>query len=124
MDHEIFDPTIKTSIDDLNGPVEDPCSLVEVSTEGETVWVLDRSIVIVGSDEAADVKIEDKSIAPYHAEIVHENGGYRIRHLDGQTPVCVNGEPQDESPLADGDSVAIGESTFSFVRKPTAEPPK
>jgi pSer/pThr/pTyr-binding forkhead associated (FHA) protein len=124
MDHEIFEPTIKTSIDDLNGPVEDPCSIVEVSSEGETVWVLDRSIVIVGSDEAADVRIEDKSIAPYHAEIVHENGRYRIRHLDGPAPVCVNGEPTDESPLADGDSVAIGECTFTFLRKPTAVSPE
>ena len=105
----------------MTGPVKDPGSLVEVSRERETVWVLDRSIVIVGSDEAADVRIENKSIAPYHAEIVNDDGGYRIRHLDGSAPVCVNGEPKDESPLVDGDSIAFGECTFIFFDSPSVE---
>jgi pSer/pThr/pTyr-binding forkhead associated (FHA) protein len=118
MDHELFEPTIKTTIDDIKGPVENPGSLVMVASEGETTFVLDCSIIVIGSDDAADIRIEDRSIASYHAEITHDDGRYEIRHLDGSAPVRVNGDTVRESVLGDGDAVAIGDHVFSF-RKPT-----
>jgi pSer/pThr/pTyr-binding forkhead associated (FHA) protein len=121
MDHEIYDPTIKTSIDELNGPIENPGSLVEATSQGETAILLDRSIIIIGCDEAADIKVEGRSIAPYHAEITHDNGEYQIRHLEGSAPVCVNGEAVSESILADGDSIAIRDRTFTFRGKSPKE---
>lgn len=114
MDRDIYDPTIKTTTDELKGPIENPGSLVEATSRGETVFVLDRSIIIVGCDETADIKVEGRSIAPYHAEITCDNVEYRIRHLEGSAPVCVNGEAVDESVLADGDSIVIRDHTFTF----------
>jgi hypothetical protein len=124
MDHEFFEPTIKTSIDKLDGPVENPASLVEVSSQGETKWVLDRSIIIIGSDDAADVKIEGEGIAAYHAEVVHDDGDYYVRHLEGSAPVCVGGDAVCDSVLADGNTIAIGEHTFTFRRQTRADAPE
>lgn len=120
MDRDIYDPTIKTSIDELGGPIEHPGSLVEATLEGEVTFVLDLSVVIIGCDDAADIKFEDRSVAPYHAEIVHDDGEYRIRHVDGSAPVLINGQAVDESKLADGDAIAIGERAFTF-RKTSCE---
>ena len=120
MDKEVFEPTIKTSIDDVYSPIDNPGVLVEATPGGESRFFLDRSIIIIGSDDAADVRIEDRGIASYHAEIVHDGGEYEIRHLDGSAPVCVNGEVVRETALADGDAIAVGDRAFTFVRQPAA----
>jgi pSer/pThr/pTyr-binding forkhead associated (FHA) protein len=114
MDRDIYDPTIKTSTDELGGPVENPGSLVEATPNGEVTFVLDLSVVIIGCDDAADIKFEGRSIAPYHAEIVYDDGEYSIRHVDGSALVLINGQALDESTLADGDAIAIGERAFTF----------
>ena len=113
MDQSTFDPTIKTTIEDINGPIESPGALVEDGT----TFVLDRSIVILGCDEAADIRIDERSVAPYHAEISHNDGKYTIRHLDGSAPVSVGGKAVKEVELSDGDNVAIGGRFFTFRKE-------
>ena len=121
MDKDVFDPTIKTSIDDMYSAIDNPGVLVESTPEGEAAFVLDRSIIIIGSDEAADVRIEGRGIASYHAEIVYDEIEYEIRHLDGSAPVCVNGEVVHETILTDGDAVAVGDRAFKFLMQSDAE---
>ncbi len=114
MDHELYDPTIKTAGDDLRGPIENPGHLVEAGDGGETTFALDRTIVIIGSDEAADIRIEDGDVAPYHVEIIFFDGNYRIRHVDGKSPVTLNGAKINKATLKDGDSIALSDRAFTF----------
>ena len=114
MSKDAFHTTIRTSMDDVKGTVENPARL-EPAGGGEPV-VLDRCIIIVGDDVLADTRIGGKGIANYHAEILFEKTAYRIRHLDGKADVTVNGRKVEDSVLKDGDSVAIGEHAWQFRR--------
>ena len=114
MDRELFDPTIKTAGDDLRGPIENPGHLVDSSDGSEKSFALDRTIVIIGSDEAADIRIDAQGVAPYHVEIIFFEGSYRIRHLDGKTPVMLNGAKINKATLKDGDSIALLNRVFTF----------
>ncbi len=52
MDHELFEPTMKTSSGELTGTIEHPALLVPPA--GEEPFALNRSIIIVGSDAASN----------------------------------------------------------------------
>ena len=114
MDNEFFDPTMKTSSGELSGSIDNPATLVEVTKDDESSFALNRSIIIIGCDAAADICVEGKSVASYHAEISHAEGTYRIRHVDGKAAVTVNGREVKDSILKHGDSVAIGNRAFTF----------
>ena len=114
MDDEYYTPNTSAPSDGAPVPIEDPGFLVGETRQGETTFVLDRSVIMIGSDDAADIQIKGRTIAPNHAEIIHEDGAYHIRHTDGGADVCVNGETIRESLLADGDTVAIGDHLFTF----------
>jgi len=111
---DAFQTTIRTSMDDVKGSVDNPGRL-EPAGDGETI-VLDRCIIIIGDDEAADARISGKGIAAYHVEILFDNSAYRIRHLDGSAEVTVNGRKVQDQILKDGDSVAIGEHAWQLRR--------
>lgn len=114
MDKELFEPTMKTSSDALVGTIDNPAHLVPAEKSQAASFPLDRSIIILGNDDAADIRIEEKSVAPYHAEISFSEGVYRIRHLDGRAAVTVNGREVNDSVLKHGDSVAIADCAFTF----------
>lgn len=124
VDRELYESTIKTTADQIRGPIESPAVLVQMTDDGEISHVLDRSLIVVGSDTAADIKIDGRAIAAYHAEISHDDGQYYIEHLDGRTVVNVNGERVRESALTDGDVIAIGNHAFTFQYKAPAEAPE
>ena len=105
---------VKTAGDDLRGPIENPGHLVESSDGNETSFALDRTIVIIGSDAAADIRIGNGDVASYHIEIVFFEGNYRIRHIDGKSPVTLNGAKINKATLKDGDSIALSDRAFTF----------
>lgn len=111
VDPELFEATIRAG--EQPGPILNPGVLVETSAGRERHYVLDRGLIIVGSDDAADIVVEGRGIAPYHVEIRFMNGRYALRHIDGKTPVKVDGRAVKEYMLADGCVISIG--SFSFV---------
>ncbi len=113
-DPALFESTILGGDERLPGPVPSPATLSETSRERERTYVLDRGLMIIGSDEASDIVILGRGIAPYHAEIRFLNGKYSIRHLDGRTRVKVNGKTVKEGVLDDGFSIVIGDFSFAF----------
>lgn len=114
VDPEMFDPTVYAQPDELKGTIADAGWLVEVTADGEVRHALDRPLILIGSDEAADIILSGKSIAPYHAEIKYQDGVYRLRHLEGRRAVTVDGNKVEECVLTDGCSIAIGDWTCAF----------
>jgi pSer/pThr/pTyr-binding forkhead associated (FHA) protein len=111
VDPSLFDPTMMAEGDELTGTIENPGHLTEV---GGANHALDRPLILIGSDEAADIVLAGKSIAPYHAEIEFSNGTYTLRHLEGRRAVKVDGSAIDECVLEDGCAISIGDWTCAF----------
>jgi hypothetical protein len=55
---------------------------------------------------------QDLSISRQHAEIVRQDGGYRLRDLNSAHGTRLNGQPVKDSPIAPGDRIELGSSEF------------
>jgi len=109
-----FDSTIRAPGNTMNGSIDNPAHVVVTAGQREETFALNRTIIIIGRDVAADIQIEGNFIADYHVEIAHEDGFYTIRHLEGRRKVIVNGHTIKEYILIDGDEICIGDTTLVF----------
>ncbi len=96
-------------------PVE-PRFLVFVSGKrpGGTVYMLRSDRTTIGSDETADIRIPDRSIAPVHAVVAASNGSLYVE-------VLVSG-PQEQRRttqvrVGDGDTVRLGAVQLTFLQQ-------
>jgi pSer/pThr/pTyr-binding forkhead associated (FHA) protein len=123
-DPGLFETSLRAAAHDLSGPIPNPGLLTEASPDRERSHVLDHGLMIIGSDDAADVVVQGRGIAPYHAEIRYLNGRYSLRHLDGRARVRVDGQVVKEYMLVDGCRIEIGDFAFVFAAhaNATAQP--
>ncbi len=77
---------------------------------------LKEQTVTVGRDEACDVQILDERVSRRHMQLrCDEAKSYYASDLQSANGVFVNGQKiSQESPLADGDAITIGESKLFF----------
>jgi len=115
-DPVLFESTLLGGAEDRPGPIANPATLTETSRERERTYTLDRGLMIIGSDEAADIVTRGRGIAAYHAEIRFFSGQYSIRHIDGRTRVKVDGEAVKDHVLTDGCAIVIGDFSFAFTQ--------
>jgi pSer/pThr/pTyr-binding forkhead associated (FHA) protein len=76
---------------------------------------LSREWTRIGRSLAADLRFDDATVSRRHALVACEADGVRVlddRSLNG---IEVNGRRVDWSPLADGDSIAIGRHVLYFL---------
>jgi pSer/pThr/pTyr-binding forkhead associated (FHA) protein len=123
-DPDLFEATIMAKPTDQPGPILNPGVLMESSHDRERRHVLDRGLVIIGSDEAADIVIRGRNIATYHVEIRAVDGGYTLRHLDGRARVKIDGRPVKDARLEDGAAISIGDFSFVFNAPATVPGPR
>lgn len=68
----------------------------------------------VGRDAANDIVIEDGTVSARHAQIVSENGVWRVVNLISTNGTSVNGNTSIVSYLGPGDVVAFGRVEWDF----------
>lgn len=69
----------------------------------------------IGSAVTNEVRINDRSILPEHAEIIYERDGrVRMRVVDNDVHVKVNGDPVKLQFLRDLDTVQVGDIVFTY----------
>ena len=75
----------------------------------------------IGRSRSADIRLDDPTVSRRHAVVVQTPEG-ELRVLDDRSMngICVNGEPVDWSPLADGDELQIGRYTLSVIESRAA----
>jgi pSer/pThr/pTyr-binding forkhead associated (FHA) protein len=122
-DPALFEATI-LSAGDGRDPEQTPGVLTETSPDRERQHAINRGLLTIGSDEAADVVINGRNIAPCHAEIRLLDGHYLLRHLDGRTRIKVNGKSIQACALEDGCAITIGEFSFRFHATANAATPR
>ncbi len=118
---DLFDPTVRTTVDETQGPIGSPGRLIETTDGEETAFDLDRPLILIGSDPAADIVVESSTSADYIAEITYENEFYILRPLEGGKGVTVGDKPVTEYILADGDEIQLANRAFVY-RAPAPAP--
>jgi hypothetical protein len=79
---------------------------------------------MIGSSADCELQIEDKNVAPQHAEIsLQANGGLVLRQLDKKFETRVNGAPVEQVSLASGDEISVGSCRW-VLQAPGLRPEK
>src|SRR4051794_8860168 len=81
---------------------------------------LGPDVLSIGSAPGNAIVIaDDPKVAPYHTQIHFSGQGYTITDLGSPAGTSVNGHmlnPQVSYPLAQGDTIHIGNRAFTYVQ--------
>jgi pSer/pThr/pTyr-binding forkhead associated (FHA) protein len=97
----------------------DGAALIEMDqvegTAGRRMHDLGNEVVTVGRGQESDIFLDDVTVSRKHAEIVHGDGGYRIRDVGSLNGTYVNRVRVDAVDLRNGDEIQVGKYRFRFV---------
>ena len=83
------------------------------------VFPLAGEQVSVGRDAVNSIALADPALSRRHGECRREAESWSVRDLASSNGTFVNGVQVTSQPLHEGDRIALGESTFLFVRAAT-----
>ncbi len=80
------------------------------SDEGGTIdFPLNKTKLLVGSFEHADIRLDHPSVSKYHAFIfMDDHGGLSVLDLQSENGIIVNNKKYTQTPFHEGDSLIIG----------------
>ena len=84
--------------------------LVVTDTLGRRTVPIDKALVTLGRRSETDVHVPGAGVSRVHAEIVTDDGVYRLRDCASRFGTFVNGERATERTLAHGDHIKLGQS--------------
>src|ERR671916_512867 len=84
-------------------------------TAGRRMHDLGYDVVSVGRGQESSIFLDDVTVSRKHAEIVHGDGGYRIRDVGSLNGTYVNRVRVDAVDLRNGDEIQVGKYRFRFV---------
>jgi len=84
--------------------------LVVTDPLGRRMIPLDKALITLGRRSETDVRVPGAGVSRVHAEIVTENGVYRLRDCASRFGTFVNGERTSEKVLSHGDRIKLGQS--------------
>jgi ABC transport system ATP-binding/permease protein len=90
--------------------------LVWKREDGTSVdFALTAEIMVVGRDEAADIRVDEGLVSRTHARLERRPEGYVVVDLGSTNLTRVNGEPVSERLLKTGDEVRFARARCLFV---------
>ena len=106
----------RTFSEGVPGGTRDAWLLVESSPELETGTRFDLfGGATLGRSGDADISFDDRYASGLHARVYPRGGRYFAEDMNSTNGTLLNGGPiQAEAELADGDLVAIGDTSFRF----------
>jgi len=86
------------------------------------VVTLRRGVTVIGREPGCDLCLADPQVSRRHARLICDNRGCRVEDLRSSNGTSVNGEPVQRRQLADGDSLALGDTqgVITFATDPQA----
>ncbi len=68
----------------------------------------------IGRDEQCDIVLDHSSVSNRHAQIIHQNGRWKIVNLVSTNGIMINGKKQLSGYLSDGDKIGLGSVNLIF----------
>lgn len=68
----------------------------------------------IGRDPSCEVVVDEPSVSARHAQLIHDNGRWRLVNLVSANGIFVNGEKRLTAYLADGDEIRLGIASLIF----------
>jgi len=75
---------------------------------------LDRFPFTIGRSGDTDLPVDSNRVSRRHAEILQDDGGYRVCDLKSTNGTFLNGRQINEASLSDGDLLVIADVEFTF----------
>ncbi len=90
-----------------------------VIVEGPDQWKefhlpMDMGQLIIGKGDAADIRLNDETLARIHVSIRKRDDDFYLTDLDTDTGTRLNGQAIERAELNDGDLIEIGQTTIKF----------
>jgi pSer/pThr/pTyr-binding forkhead associated (FHA) protein len=96
-----------------------PSRLVWEKTDGSRVeFPLEPRPLLIGRDDAADIRVDEPLVSRAHARLEPREGGYVLLDLGSTNLTRVNGEVVAERALRHGDEVRFGRARCLFLEDP------
>lgn len=89
--------------------------------ESPSVVVLSGKRITIGRLPQNTIQILDRTISAYHAELIEEEGHYRLHDLGATNGILVNGEPVTDFHLKEACKVSFGSVECEFNLEAPAE---
>lgn len=89
--------------------------VVRGNDAGKTFPLGEKSVVVLGRGEAADITIWDIRASRAHCRIDRIDGGFRLSDLNSSNGTFVNGKKVTSHLLQSGDLIKIGASVLQFA---------
>jgi len=83
----------------------------------ESVYPLERDVIVIGRGANCDIAIDDLYMSTQHAQLWHEDNEWYIGDMGSTNGTYVNGEKMNEQPLIldNGDVIKVGQVEFLVV---------
>ena len=93
--------------------------LVGADVAGETFELVivpgaESHVWEIGRSESCEIFLPDPSVSSRHAQLVHQNGRWRLVNLVSANGIYVNEEKRLTTYLADGDQIRLGTTKLVF----------
>ena len=111
------DHTVLVDMDEiLSLQVEEPLRLRQVAGpgEGRSFRVLPLQEAIIGRDENAPIRLDEKAVSRQHAKIDYKKRYPEVVDLGSANGIFVNGNRVDKAHLRDGDTLQVAECSFEI----------
>jgi pSer/pThr/pTyr-binding forkhead associated (FHA) protein len=117
MDESDNDRTILVDMDEvLSLQSGKPLRLRQVAGpgEGRSFRVLPLQEAVIGRDETAAIRLDERSVSRQHAKIDYRRTFPEVVDLSSANGTFVNGKKVDKALLGDGDTLQVGEGKFEI----------
>ena len=80
-----------------------------------TRHLLELERIVLGRGDDCDITVTDDSVSRRHTRFVLEGGNYLATDVGSTNGTFVNDKPANQTPLADGDYLRVGNCIFRFL---------
>ena len=84
----------------------------------ETEFPLAASVMLIGRDEDADIRVDEPLVSRAHARIERRGFSFFVLDLGSTNLTRVNGDPVNERELRDGDELNFARARCRFMAPP------
>ncbi len=75
----------------------------------------------IGRDSSCDIVLDHTSVSNRHAQIIHQNGRWKIVNLVSTNGILINGQKKLTTYLSDGDKIGLGSVNLFFKATKSAQ---